>query len=180
LFFSFLSALNYDQNILISKNICISLISIGFDKSICQGAISFLQRSFTEVLKESLGSVTSSLELYSVLFILSIVPIFILDWFSSLKNKLLILFSFIGISPLFLIGLDWGRWIHIYIYFVFTIILSDSVYKNLIIKKIPALVIMGYLTLWSIPHCCTNKIGNGFFLKQTSILGIFAIKKWEK
>ena len=123
---------------------------------------------------------TSALRLYSVLLILSIVPIFILDWFSSLKNKLLILFSFIFISPLFLIGLDWGRWIHMYIYFIFTIILSDSVYKNLVIKKIPTLVIMGYLTLWSIPHCCTDKIGNGIFLKQVSIVGIFLNKKWEK
>jgi hypothetical protein len=180
LLFSFLSALNYDQNILISKNICTSLISIGFDKSICQGAISFLQRSFAEVLKESLGSVTTALRLYSVLLILSIFPLFILDWFSSLKNKLLILFSFIVISPLFLIGLDWGRWIHMYIYFVFTIILSDSVYKNLVIKKIHTLVIMGYLTLWSMPHCCTDKIGNGIFLKQVSIVGMFLNKKWEK
>jgi hypothetical protein len=180
LLFSFLSALNYDQNILISKNICTSLISIGFDKNICQGAISFLQRSFTEVLKETLASVTSLLRLYSVLLIISIFPLFFLNWFISLKNKLLIIFSFIGISPLFLIGLDWGRWIHIYIYFVFTIILSDSVYKNLIIKKIPILIIVGYLTLWSMPHCCTDKIGNSFFLKQVSLLGMFENKKWEK
>ena len=180
LILSFLSALNHDQNILISKNICKSLISIGFNQDICQGAISFLQISFSEVLKETLGSVASSLKFYSVLLILSLVPIFFLDWFGSLKNKLLILLSFIGISPLFLIGLDWGRWIHIYIYFVFTIILSDSVYKNLIIKKIPILIIIGYLTLWSMPHCCSDKIVNGFFLKQISIVGMFAEKKWEK
>lgn len=180
LFFSFLSALSNDQNILISKNICKSLISMGFDKGICQGAISFLERSFAQVLEESLGSVTSSLRLYSVLLILSIVPIFFLDWFSNLKNKLLILFSFIFISPLFLIGLDWGRWIHMYIYFMFTIILSDSVYKNLVIKKIPTLVIIGYLTLWSMPHCCTDKIGNGIFSKQVQIVGMFTNKKWEK
>lgn len=179
-FFSLLSALNYDQNILISKNICISLISMGFEESICQAAIIFLQRSFTEVLKESFGSVTSSLRLYSILLILSILPIFILDWFSNLKNKLLILFSLISISPLFLIGLDWGRWIYIYIFFVFTIILSNSDYKNLIIKKIPTLVIMGYLTLWSIPHCCADKIVNGFFFKQFLIYEMFSNKKWEK
>ena len=178
--FSFLSALNHDQNIIISKNICISIISSGFDKGICKDAISFLERSFTEVLEESLGLVTVSLKRYYVLIILSILPLFVLDWFSYLKNKLLILFSFIIISPLFLIGLDWGRWIHIYIYFVFTIILSDSIYKKLIIKKIPVLIIIGYLTLWSMSHCCNDRIGNGFFLKQVSIVGMFLNKKWEK
>lgn len=68
-----------------------------------------------------------------------------------------------------------------YIYiFVFTIILSNSDYKNLIIKKIPTLVIMGYLTLWSIPHCCADKIVNGFFFKQFLIYEMFSNKKWEK
>jgi hypothetical protein len=153
---------------------------MGFDKSICKDAIHFLERSFTEVLEESLGLVTSLLKRYSVLIILSILPIFVLNWFSCLKNKLLILFSFVVIFPLFLIGLDWGRWIHIYIYFVFTIILSDSIYKNLTIKKIPILIIIGYLTLWSMSHCCNDRIGSGFFLKQVSIVGMFVNKKWEK
>lgn len=174
---SIISALDVQKNsIIINKN-CNYLLSIGFDKQICE-TFFFIERPFVEYLNERISSVYSSITINFLLFFLSMLPIFFSLWIKKKQNKLLIIVGIIFILPLFIIAHDWGRWIYIYIFFLFTTILADNngnKYKN---NTIPIFFVIGYLTLWSLPHCCTVQVGDGIFLKQLNIIKLYKDKKY--
>lgn len=174
---SIASAFNVQKNSIIINNNCNYFLSIGFDKQICE-TFFFLERSFVQFINERISSVYSSITINTLLFFLSVLPIFFSSWIKKKQNKLLTIVGIIFILPLFIIAHDWGRWIHIYIFFLFTTILADNnenKYKN---KTIPVFFVIGYLTLWSLPHCCTVQVGDGIFLKQLNIIKLYKEKKY--
>lgn len=174
---SILNAFDVQRNSVIINNNCNYFLSIGFNKQICE-TFFFIERSFIQFLNERISSFYSAITINFLLFFLSILPVFFSNWIERKKNKSLIIIGVVFILPLFIISHDWGRWIHIYIFFLFTTILSEndrSKFKN---KTIPLFFVIGYLTLWSLPHCCTVKVGDGIFLKQINIIKLYKEKKY--
>ncbi len=141
------------------EQICVSAVSRGFSYHICEGAIAALRYDAGHWI----GLVRSYQPEYTLIYlplaILAMIPLFISDWFR--KNAALLLISFGFISPLFLLSTDWGRWIQVYAFFVFVLMLAESVLQDIKIRKLPIWLLLVYLSVWSIPHCCAHNIGYG-------------------
>lgn len=176
---SILSSFNVERNISIVNNTCEYFLNLGFDRKICETAFIFISRSFSEHLNERMSSIYSAITINSLLFFLSVLPVFFSNWIKNKENKLMAIIGIIFILPLFIIAHDWGRWIHIYIFFLFTIILADGNKNKYRMKIIPTFFVVGYLFLWSLPHCCTVQVGDGIFLKQLNIIKLYQEKKYQ-
>ena len=142
-----------------SGPICQSLIEKKLDSAICGGAIVWLDRSalygFDKVIEEMPGYLFA----YGPLFAMALVPLFITDWWK--RNLSIILLGFIFLLPVFFVAIDWGRFIHIYIFLIFILLIFDSCHEKIEIKMLSALSIFAYCCLWSIPHCCSPRPGFG-------------------
>jgi hypothetical protein len=175
---SYLSSTNSEKNIIIVNNTCKYLISIGFDNKICETAFIFIARTFKENLLEVTDSIYPRLTITFLLFFLSILPVFFSNWIENKENKIITIFGIIFILPLFFLAHDFGRWIHIFIFCLFTIILVDKNKYNK--KKIPILFLAGYLLLWSVPHYGNVAVGDGFLLKQINLIKLYQNEKYKK
>lgn len=176
---SILSSLDVEKNITIVHNTCEYFLNLGYDKKICETAFIWILMPFSEHLNDRISSIYSAITINSLLFFISILPVFFSNWIKKKENKLIVIIGIIFISPLFIISHDWGRWIHIYIFFLFTIILADTNKNKYKTKIIPIFFVIGYLFLWSLPHCCTVQVGDGIFLKQLNIIKLYQEKKYQ-
>ena len=141
--------------------ICESLTSRNLDPNICLGAINWLSSD----MRSSLAFVVNSLSYESLftplLIFLSISPLFLTTWWRK-ETVTLFVFSIIFMSPLFLIAIDWGRWIYILTFMLFCLVLVEDVDVNFKYRNIFTIVGIVYLTTWSILPCCVGGIGSGF------------------
>jgi len=84
-----------------------------------------------------------------------------------LVNFLFILLNFLYSLPLFILAYDWGRWLFIH-YMILIIIFGLHLQKKNInffyhkYKILFSLFCIIYLTTWSMPHCCSANVGDGF------------------
>lgn len=146
--------LSFDQNYntLISEKICTGLLQMGFNNQMCLPISSGIALNSSMYIDITKNFYSMLLKNYIVLIIMSLIPIFISDWFKKIENKLLIIFGLLPLLPLFVLATDWGRWINIYIFLIFTIVLSDGTSVNFKIKKIPIVFVFIYLSTWSMSN----------------------------
>lgn len=147
-----------------SNKMCTSAISHGFSSSICSGAINWLRFDAYYGMTQVINYLPTYLEIYLPLSFLAVLPLFFSDWMNKSK-AIFLLISFTVFLPLYFIAVDWGRWIYIYIFFVFTIILVESVNENIVIRRLPPWLMVLYLGCWSIPTCCYYRMGFGIAQK---------------
>lgn len=98
---------------------CKRLMGLGYGEDICSGAVSWLDRDVASVFRvvsgELVGKPASFLYLAALIWAIVTISVTSREYFagsSSARNSILIsamLFS----TPIFLLSLDWGRWIHI-------------------------------------------------------------------
>lgn len=87
---------------------------------------------------------------YVPTFLLSLAPLGIACWW---KRRLsLLILGLLGLLPLFAVAYDWGRWIHVYCFFVFVTLLAESTVQNWPTKRVPCLIALAYITTWHLPH----------------------------
>lgn len=140
--------------------ICQDLRQIGFGRHICSGSIDWLSDS-PETAQSKVAESLNAFSYLSVLgLILALLPALLIG-FNSKVHIYLLLISFIGFLPLFYFALDWGRWIHIYSFFVSTIVLIEDNVPKLKSSWILNFGGLIYLTTWSLPHCCTGLLNFG-------------------
>jgi hypothetical protein len=125
---------------------------MGFNNQMCIPILSGIALNSSMYLDITKNFYSMLLKNYFVLIIMSLIPIFISDWFKKIENKLLIIFGLLSLLPLFVLATDWGRWINIYIFLIFTIVLSDGTIVNFKIKKIPIVFVFIYLSTWSMSN----------------------------
>lgn len=131
------------------KSICDSIVEQGVGSSICTGAIDSLSIRYTNEVLSKLGYFVW---FYMPVFALALIPILISDWYENDRRSFVILaLGFFCLSPLFLVAYDWGRWIHIFIYFATVLLLAQSIGMPIKFPKISVVVIVFFLTLWMIP-----------------------------
>jgi hypothetical protein len=156
--------------------ICKSVLEKGFDERMCGGAIGWLGHDAGSNIGLVNDVLLDSLKLYVPLMLLSILPIFFVSWVTR-EAGVILLIGMLSLIPLFIIATDWGRWIHIYIFFLFSIILAESIWKKIKFKAVPPLVVFLYLTTWSIPHFfCGPECNafNGFISKVGTLFRMIA------
>ena len=108
---------------------------------------------------------SGSILLYFFILLFYIVPIFYFLIITSEKNKFYLInisFSVLPFIFLFLIGIDWGRWIHIIIIVIFSCLIQfkekkieiPKNYKYKILTYIFLIFVIFQLVFTRIPHCC--------------------------
>ena len=141
------------------RAVCDSLVARGISSRICEGTIysnTGREIDIPEMLRELL--LENNFGYYFPIMVLALAPFI---WNGWIKRHIL-LFSYFSISvfPIFLIGLDWGRWIHI----LGTIITlawilekrqsSEMLFENYIKRNSTIFVVTSllYIVMWRIPH----------------------------
>jgi len=134
------------------EKICKSLTNKGIDPRMCLGAITWLGYDANFSLVQVMGKVRerSYLLIYLVLLSLAIFPIFLTNWWRTRKAAMFL--GFISLLPLYFIAVDWGRWIYIYVSFIFMLMLLTHFHEKIEVKNITWISIFFYASFWSIPH----------------------------
>lgn len=145
----------------LADSVCSSLTGRGLDPNICNGAINWLG----EDARNARGRVLDSFGYKSIytpfLLVLSLLPLFFTTWWRK-ETGLLLVVSMAAITPLFLVAVDWGRWVYISAFMLLCLALAEKVSVKLPRKNVFFILGIIYLTTWSIPYCCVGGIGKGF------------------
>ena len=123
----------------------------------------FLERINSEI--NHMLNPSGAILLYFYIFIFYIVPIFFLLFVTTDKNKLYLAFISFSVVPfifLFFIGRDWGRWIHIVIFLVFSCFIQfkekkihlPKNWRFKILSYIFIIFVVFQFAFTRIPHCC--------------------------
>ena len=121
--------------------------------------------SFSERINSQIIFMSGSILLYFFILLFYIMPIFYFLIITSEKNKFYLInisFSVLPFIFLFLIGIDWGRWIHIIIIVIFSCLIQfkekkieiSKNYKYKIFTYIFIIFAIFQLVFTRIPHCC--------------------------
>jgi hypothetical protein len=154
--FAVILAVKLPGNKDITYGICKSLMLRGFTNDICNGAIKWLSFDVTYGFSSVKNNINAYIFVYPFLLFMAMIPVFLTNWLSIERLSIFIL-GFFAFLPLYFVALDWGRWIHIFVFFIYLIILSESVIFTVEIRPISIWIISLYLTTWSIPHCCADR-----------------------
>lgn len=155
---------------------------------------SYLEQDFTTSLELTNNRVYEDYQyifVYIVYFILILAPFFIKNFIDLAFSKIILIF--IQILPLFVIAIDWGRWLFIFSNLIFLIYFeSENRPKNLkiIYPSTYLVVFFTYIFAWRIPYCCVedlnvinliriNKLNITFFISFL-LLFILEIKRVKK
>ena len=146
-----------------ATQICHSLELSNLSSRLCFGAIGWLNQSSQDGLNlvSKLIWEKSYLYVYIPLLFISLLPVFISSWCKD--NYWLIVCGTLSFFPLFALGIDWGRWIHLYISLLFITIFAISIQRPIYLKKVSIFFIFIYLSSWSIPNTYVKELGLGIF-----------------
>lgn len=139
----------YYGDIVIVKKICDALVQQGLGPNICLGAIDSLSIKYTSGVQAKLGHF---LWVYLPVFALAVSPILLSTWCQRDKRATYVLIGgLLSFLPLFFVAYDWGRWIHIYIFFVTVLMMAQANELEISFPRLPLMLIIFYLSLWMIP-----------------------------
>jgi len=148
-------ALLYSGGPRVTEVICKSLTGQGLDPTICNGAIAWSADDFvTSVARvgDMLGIGSLSVPL---LLLIALTPLFFTSFFDA-RMSLWFGVALITLAPLFVVAIDWGRWVYVAVFLVFCLALSEEVAITRKFTRVQAFLGVVYLISWSIPHCCVG------------------------
>ena len=129
--------------------ICASWVRSGLDRGLCTGALRFHSRSLSDSLELTKGMFPGYLSLVP-LVVLSVVPFVALGVPRRIWRLLAV--TFVGLLPLFLAGIDYGRWIYVAIALVSLTCLATWPRGDVIAKRVPVWTAIAFVALWSLPY----------------------------
>lgn len=142
--------------------------NMGCDKSY------YLSQDFTSALEMVYSTVfvdNKYFLVYGFYLMLAIAPLLINGFF--VHNKLLTIIVFLNIFPLFIIAIDWGRWLFILLNMITILYFYISNYENTPIKttNFVNLLVFGlsYLILWRVPYCCVDDLNIIYLLRVNKL-----------
>ncbi len=110
---SILVSLIYPGDKLAAQNICKKIVDDGLDASSnCMGSVSIIGMPIKEMVSTLIGNYPSNFT-YLIIGLIALFPLIRSNWIN--QNLLWFYFMLLGVSPLFFIGWDYGRWIFIFI-----------------------------------------------------------------
>ncbi len=156
----------------VGQAICAELVNTGYDEALCSGAIRFLDQDLAFSVSRVTDAVQTGnyLGVYLPIVVLSLVP-FLFVRFSA-PMRVAVGMSVAATLPLFVVAIDWGRWIVISVWLVTLLVLrfddsshisvaSLSAPQQPLIRIAAPVGVVAFATLWSVPHCCEPRIGFG-------------------
>lgn len=116
--FAAIAIANYSGNIEQQRLICESIQLQGGSDRLCTGALSWVGLNPSNALGSTAayGESLQSIATYAALIGLSLIPFLLFKstkFWRSWSHGNALVFASVGLLPLFALGLDWGRWIHI-------------------------------------------------------------------
>jgi hypothetical protein len=143
--------------------ICDAIVVIGLRRDLfCEaGALLHLANSPSEDFKY-VTDLVDYIRVYAVALLLGLAPLALIRQWSPVALLTLALGAG-AIAPLFLVAIDWGRWINIFAFYAFSLALADSVWRPMTIVAAPWPFALYSIAGWSIAHCCTSAIGTGLW-----------------
>lgn len=149
-----------------SVAICNELIARGLDPDICSESIRWLEYDAAYATTLVLNNIMYNgyIFTYTSALVLSLLPFFFLKSV-TFREKYVWGFAaaaLLFMLPLFVVSFDWGRWIHLYMFFIsvltFALVQLGFLQPRI---KIPPVLIVVYAFFWSIPLCCTAGLTTG-------------------
>ena len=151
----------------IKNNMCSQIYELGLEKLCGYGSFDFitwdLNAHYVVTQNYIINLNRENYFIYILFFILSLVPF-------ELKKKIISLFQeflIIGVTfiPLFLIAIDWGRWIHIISICYLSIYLIRD--KHVINSNLKYLLFL-YPFLFRMEHCCNTQfeLSTSYFMSN--------------
>ena len=137
-----------------------------------QNGLSSLDSSISRIFEDS-----DYVLVYGVYLTLGLVPFYFSSWIR--ENYKLLILILLSMAPLFLIAIDWGRWLHILMFTltsVYFVTNAKGFIRNLDITNIILLTL--YSALWRVPQCCVQEINLVYlfrFNKFNFLIYIFLI-----
>lgn len=128
--------------------LCAAVTDHGLPDSLCTGAIAWMGRGLTQ----SWQLVTQNFAVHSgylAMVVLAALPIATTGWLR--RSWPWVLAMAVGIAPLFALGIDYGRWIHI-LFFEIAICMMVASEELITSTHWTALSTVLYVGLWGIPH----------------------------
>ena len=154
------------------QEICNNLVNSGYSEVLCSGSILFLDQDVVFSLGRVANAVMAGnyLGVYLSVLILSLVPFFFVRWSTPMAWGIVV--SVLMTLPLFVVAIDWGRWIVISVWLVTLLVLRFDGSRHITVVPINTprsrvlsvlfpVGVIAYATLWSVPHCCETRIGFG-------------------
>jgi hypothetical protein len=150
------------RTISISADICESLISRGLNSTICEGTIASITEHSTDV-EQILRHlwVGSNYGYYVPILFMTLIPFVVSGWIQFHKGLTFLLFC--STIPLYLLGEDYGRWIHIFGVFLTLAWLTNSDHlravnggpgrvKGVEFSKLKIYLFLFFVVMWRVPH----------------------------
>jgi hypothetical protein len=128
--------------------LCAAVTNHGLSDQLCTGAIAWMGRGVDDSLRE----VSANLAVYSgylVMLALAVLPIVLSPWLRRYWPWALA--AAISIVPLFVLGIDYGRWIYI-LTMELTICMMVAGEEMITSKLWNPLSVGMFVTLWAMPH----------------------------
>ena len=98
---------------------------------------------------------------YIFYFFVSFIPLFVFK--SNKNNKIFFIRLLLSFIPLFVIAVDWGRWINIFFTIIYLFYLSNIKENKNIAQyfdfnpNLQIAVLIMYASFWSVPQCCVTE-----------------------
>lgn len=134
----------------LTTGVCNVLLQRGIDGFMCTGAIDWLKVDSHEAFDKVREDWPLYRTVYPLLMALSLLPLVLVDWVR--RHALVLLACLLALLPLFIFARDWGRWIHLYIFFVTVTVLWVSGRTEVRIVTVPWWTAAAFIGLWRLPH----------------------------
>lgn len=162
-------------------DVCNPILKFGIDSAICNGAISWLATDLYDNLNLTNKLLLSSSFFYFILSYFLSIFIFIILMKKYFNIKIILMISFLSsivFFPLYIVAVDWGRWINFYVVsLTFLIMFWMLKNDNLIKYKLSELkynCLLIFFLCWSV-----NVVGGELTIRNGFIMGIiFRIGKF--
>ena len=177
----------FHGNEAVISKICHSLYEKGFSTSICSaGSMSYMTKDLSYATSAVMLELNNHpyIPLFLVCLLLSLLPFFCNDWLREKNSRILLIVGFIFMLPLFSIGVDWGRWIHIYIVLLSICLLFDATKQTINFALISWPFLFLFIAFWALPMWFYKPSGvlqsYGPYLPQVGILDrvYFRLVSW--
>jgi hypothetical protein len=151
-----------------AAQVCAAIVARDMPPSLCDGAVKWLTHGFGHIFK-ALGAHYPHYLGYLFLLFLALVPLIVSGWAS--RHFQLLAIGILTVSPLFVIGLDYGRWITVLVVPCTLLALSEGVVERRSLPAMPLLLVVAFVSTWSLPQYGPPFTGSSLFRLITSAIG---------
>ena len=149
------STISYSGDQTTANEVCRRIIEHGLEPRMnCDGAVAMLGVTLHEAFAQIIANLPDSL-IFLPILALGLYPIYIC-W-PKRVNKVWIMVVILGVSPLFFVAWDYGRWVFMIVVQLSLIVIFSDDNKSLgsSSAKVTEKLLVGYTTMWGFAHTGT-------------------------